>query len=154
MSTALTRIIGIGNPLMADDGIGIKIIHELQKQELPKNVELIDGGCGGFKLLPLFTDCQQLIIVDAADFAAKPGSIKILTNKDLHQIPSPQPNRSGHFFSLPELLEAAQKLNQLPPLTLYLVQISACSPDTKLTAEIETALPALVETIRNILKTP
>lgn len=154
MSTPRTRIIGIGNPLMADDGIGIRIIQHLQKQELPKNVELIDGGCGGLKLLPLFADCQQLIIVDAADFAAQPGKIKTLTNKDLHKIPSPQPNRSGHHFSLPDLLDAAQKLNQLPPLTLYLIQINSCYPDTKLTAEIKTALPSLVETISNSLKTP
>lgn len=149
MATDLTRIIGIGNPLMGDDGLGIRTIELLQQQGLPQSVELIDGGCGGLKLLPLFTDCNKLIIVDAADFNATPGKIKKLSNKDLPLLPTQQLQPSGHQIGLTELLQLSQKLNPLPPLSLFLVQIKTCQNGTGLSNELETALPALTRRIRS-----
>ncbi len=146
MATDLIRIIGVGNPLMGDDGVGIKVIELLHQQELPKSVELIDGGCGGLKLLPLLSGCRKLIIVDAADFSAPPGRVRTVTNADLHLLP-PAAKQSGHDISLPELLQTAQKLQQLSPLLLYLVQVKSCRPNTNLTAEINLTPTILVEAI-------
>lgn len=152
MPNGLTRIIGIGNPLMGDDGLGIEAIQLLQQQSLPNTVELIDGGCGGLKLLPLLSDCNRLIIIDAADFSAPPGSVRILTNSDLHRLPTPVSQPSGHLICLPEILHVAQKLQTLPPLTLYLMQINSCRPDNRLSNNIHAVLPALVATISNSLQ--
>jgi hydrogenase maturation protease len=146
MKSNLTRIIGIGNPLMGDDGIGIRAVQELHKVRLPESVELIDGGCGGLQLLPLFAGCQHLVIIDAADFGARPGQIRILGNNELPLLPFPKPRLSGHLFCLPELLQAAEKTEQLPPLSLILVQVKSCQPRPKLSDELQSALPKLLQT--------
>lgn len=147
MAAKLIRIIGVGNPLMGDDGVGIKIIELLQQQKLPDFVELVDGGCGGLNLLPLLSDCQQLIVIDAADFGSAPGSIKTLHNNDLNQLSSFCSEQTGHQIGLLQVLQTAHRLKQLSPLTLYLIQIRSCQPTINLTHELESALPLLVSKI-------
>ncbi len=62
-----TIILGIGNLLLGDEGVGIHIINKLKKLKLPSNVELIDGATGGFSLIPIFEKYKNdtFIIVDA-----------------------------------------------------------------------------------------
>ena len=150
--TLQTRVIGIGNPLMGDDGLGISAIEELQKQPLPASVELIDGGCGGLSLLPLFANCRQVLIIDAADFTAAPGDLRILHNADLALLPKPTKLANGHLFSLPEILQIAAKLQPLPPLTLYLVQVATCHSGIGLSLAVKAAIPSLVKQILKTLR--
>lgn len=150
MTSRTTRIIGIGNPLMGDDGIGISAIGALQQAALPAHVELLDGGCGGLSLLPLLTDCQQLIIIDAADFGAPPASIKVLAGTELDQLPAPRPGQACHNFGLAEILSAATKLGTLPPVTLVLMQIATCQPHFGLSPKVAAALPRLIAAIQKI----
>ncbi len=138
---------------MGDDGFGIKAIERLQQLDLPLSVELIDGGCGGLKLLPLLADCRQLIIIDAADFGAEPGSRRILSDKELHGLPPAAFQKSGHHIGLAELLDAAQKLGQLPPTTLYLVQIKSCLRNRGLSTEITPAFTDLSKYILELNRT-
>lgn len=147
MSSDQIRIIGVGNPLMADDGVGIEIIHRLEKIQLPEAVELIDGGCGGFKLFPLLSDCRKVLLIDAADFGAVPGTHKIFHNADLPNLLLSDAWQSGHSFNLQEILLTAQKLNQLSPLSLHLIQINTCQPATHLSNEIEAALPGILSNL-------
>ena len=145
------RIIGIGNPLMGDDGIGIAAIEQLQQEQLPPNVELIDGGCGGLNLLPLLAECQQALIIDAADFGAPPGTIKILNNADLDQIP-PQPNRlSSHQPGLAEILFFSKKLRQLPKLNLIFMQAISVGSSSALSPQVMVYLPNLKQKILDCL---
>ncbi|NOY13947.1 MAG: hydrogenase maturation protease [Deltaproteobacteria bacterium] len=154
MTTRLIRIIGIGNPLMGDDGIGISVIERLQKEPLPASVELVDGGCGGLTLLQLFDGCGRLIIIDAADFGAPVGSIKTLDNHELDQLPAALPHQASHNFGLAEALHTAEKLGSLPPLTLFLLQVAACRPQLGLSNPVEKALPGLIKTLRQIIDRP
>ena len=111
-------------PKLVDELVkcGISAIAQLQQESLPANIELIDGGCGGLTLLPLFEDCQRLIIIDAADFGASAGSIRTLRNPDLNQLPAALPHQASHNFGLIDILRAAEKLGSLPALTLVLLQ--------------------------------
>ena len=79
-------IAGCGNPLFADDGFGPAVIEELQKLTLPDNVTIQDGGAGAPHFIFNFLNpevTKKLIVVDIADFNAKPGSISRITGKDL-----------------------------------------------------------------------
>ncbi|MCK5591130.1 MAG: hydrogenase maturation protease, partial [Candidatus Pacebacteria bacterium] len=58
-------VLGIGNLLLKDEGVGIHAIQALEKESLPKNVELVDGAVVGFDLLPIIESCDKLIIIDA-----------------------------------------------------------------------------------------
>lgn len=69
------KIIGIGNLLLMDEGIGIHAVNELLKHKLPENIEIFDGGTGGFKLLELMYEAGRVIFIDAVDNGKKPGAI-------------------------------------------------------------------------------
>ena len=58
-------ILGLGNVLMGDEGIGVRAIEYLKDKSIPANVELLDGGTGGFHLLSLFEDYPMMIMIDA-----------------------------------------------------------------------------------------
>ena len=79
-------IVGCGNPLFGDDGFGPAVIEEMQKLSLPDNVTIQDGGAGAPHFIFNFLNpevTRKLIVVDIADFNAKPGSISRISGKDL-----------------------------------------------------------------------
>jgi len=69
-------VLGIGNPLLGDDGFGVEVVKRL-KEEIgePPDVEIIDGGSLGIYLLPYLEDKTHLIVVDVVNFGGKPGEI-------------------------------------------------------------------------------
>ena len=70
-------ILGIGNILQSDDGLGVHIVNHISQSEieLPHNVEVIDGGTAGFDLIPLMQGYEKIVIVDALKYKDEPGSI-------------------------------------------------------------------------------
>jgi len=79
-------IVGCGNPLFGDDGFGPAVIEEMEKLTLPDNVTIQDGGAGAPHFIFNFLNpevTKKLIIVDIADFNARPGSISKISGKDL-----------------------------------------------------------------------
>ena len=81
-------IVGCGNPLFGDDGFGPAVIEEMEKLTLPDNVTIQDGGAGAPHFIFNFLNpevTKKLIVVDIADFNAKPGSISRISGKDLNR---------------------------------------------------------------------
>ena len=72
-SPRVTLVVGLGNPLRGDDGIGPRLASELARRQLPPGVRVIDGGSGGLDLLRLWDGWPRVVIVDAADVAQEPG---------------------------------------------------------------------------------
>ena len=68
-------ILGIGNILLTDEGIGVHVANELAKMDLPSGLSVVEGGTDGFRLLNVITEADRLIVVDAVKGGAKPGSI-------------------------------------------------------------------------------
>lgn len=74
-------IIGLGNPLHRDDGVGLLLLQRLQTQriDLPKNIEYIEGGISGMNLLHLLTQFDTVLLIDAVDFKGKPGDARVFS---------------------------------------------------------------------------
>jgi hydrogenase maturation protease len=84
--SARTVVIGLGNPLLSDDAIGLEAAARLTARfELPADVEVADGGTWGIKLLPDIEHADRLLLLDAIDTAAQPGTV---TRLDGEQIPA------------------------------------------------------------------
>ncbi|WP_419779587.1 HyaD/HybD family hydrogenase maturation endopeptidase [Maridesulfovibrio sp.] len=79
-------VLGVGNILFTDEGIGVKVVTELQKEySFSENVELMDGGTLGTKLMGPMMECDFLIVVDAVLGNDEPGSVYRLTGDDLRK---------------------------------------------------------------------
>ncbi|GBD98472.1 hydrogenase 2 maturation protease [bacterium BMS3Abin07] len=121
-------IIGIGNILMSDDGVGVFAVQELMKRySFPDNVELIDGGTKGLELLPFVEGKKKLLFVDAVNFDKEPGTLGELS-KD--EIPGYFATKlSVHQIALPDLVGAGRLLGTLPE-DIHLVGIQPESTET------------------------
>ena len=108
--------------------MGVHIIRALQdRYTLPEGLELIDGGTMGLDLLPFIEDKDHLLIVDAVDFNAEPGTIRTLQDSDIKKFLDMK--FSVHQIGLPEMLFAASLQGILPPV-ICLVGIQPKSLDT------------------------
>ena len=78
-------VIGLGNPIMGDDGLGLAVLEHLQTAyTFPPEIELVDGGTWGMNLLPVIEDADELILIDAINAGALPGTFVRLEH---HQLP-------------------------------------------------------------------
>src|SRR5688500_4446539 len=80
---ARTVVIGLGNPLMGDDGVGLAVLERLRDDWQLDGVELVDGATWGLSLLPVIEDAERLVLVDAIAANGAPGDIIELTRDRL-----------------------------------------------------------------------
>src|SRR5512139_240948 len=121
MSTSNRRIvvIGLGNPLMGDDGLGLAALDELRTgYALPPEVELVDGGTWGINLLPVIEDADELILIDAIDVGAAPGTFVRLEHERLPRYLATK--ISPHQVDLRDVLGLAELRGTLPANTVAL----------------------------------
>lgn len=74
-----TLVLGLGNVLMSDEGVGVHVVRALEQMELPAHVECLDGGTGGFLLLEPMQQADRIIMIDAAADDSPPGTIRRIT---------------------------------------------------------------------------
>ena len=109
-----TLIIGIGNSLMTDDGAGVHVIEALEKMNLPADVELMDGGTLGFTLLESVETADRLIVVDAANLEAEPGTVQVFENEKMDAYLSSCRRSSVHEVNLMDVMSAAKFRGTMP----------------------------------------
>ncbi len=114
-------ILGIGNLLLQDEGIGIHAIDYLKNKTLPNHVELLDGGTGGFHLLELFQRYNRIIIIDATLDQNEPGTVRLIEPKYSTDYPK---SLSAHDIGLKDLVESAMLLGNSPKVYLIVVSIN------------------------------
>ncbi|MGA2059897.1 MAG: hydrogenase maturation protease [Thermoguttaceae bacterium] len=142
-------ILGIGNLLMGDEGLGVHAIRILQEQTWPAGVELVDGGTGGFNLLSYLSDYPTVILIDAVMDGRDPGKVTIIKPQFLSDYPR---TLAAHDVGLRDLIETAALLGPLPVMYLITVSIAEIREGaTELTPAIEQALADVVRSVRNIL---
>lgn len=143
------RIIGVGNPLMADDGLGIVAAERLAALDWPEGVEVLDGGTGGLTLLDLFSGARAVILLDAVAMGAAPGTLRRFTIAELARLPAEAPRLSLHGGGLAEVLALARALGELPPLLLFGVEPARVEPGIGLSPPVAAVLEALLAAVRS-----
>lgn len=143
-------ILGIGNILLRDEGIGPHVIDKLKEIKLPDNVELLDGGTGGADLLDFICDRQKLIVVDAIQTDIEPGCIMRLTADDLTT--DSRQNISLHEFGLLETLTMAKQLDCDPKEVIIIgVKPKDITSGVEISDEVSSVVPKIMESILNEL---
>jgi hydrogenase maturation protease len=141
-----TLIIGVGNILMRDEGIGVRVIESMQEgYDLPDNIELLDGGTAGYSLIDCMYDFDRLIIIDAVLSGSAHGDICRLSPDDIAG--EKKLKMSGHKIELPELLALGKQLGELPETTLLGIEPEDMSWGMELSSTVKSTLPAIIEAV-------
>ncbi len=113
---AHTLVVGVGNELLGDEGIGVHVARALRARALGEGVEVLDGGTTGFELLPWFRGKERVILVDAIRTRAEAGAIyRIPAEEVAGFLPHPS---SAHGSDLGELIRAALALDPAPEVRI------------------------------------
>ena len=148
-SPAQSLILGVGNLLMGDEGVGVHIIRALENERLPPTVTTLDGGTGGFHLLSLFEEFDPIIMIDATMDGAPAGTVRVLQPRFASDFPR---TLSAHDIGLRDLLESASILGPLP--TLYLITVSIDrlqSMSMELSEPVGKAIPEVLRRLYEIV---
>jgi len=118
-------VLGLGNVLMGDEGVGVHVVRSLEKHTLPVNVECLDGGTGGFVLLEPLQSAGRVLIVDAAADGNPPGTVTRTTPRFSRDYP---PTLTAHDIGVKDLLDVFYIQGGGPDVVLYAIAIDPQQP--------------------------
>jgi len=148
-----TLIVGLGNILLKDEGIGVRVVESLRDEYLlPDNIRLLDGGCGGLTLLEFMAKVEKLIIVDAARCGAPAGTVYRLGAEDI--IRENGDALSGHQTGLRVALSLAGKLQTMPDTVIFGVEPCLIDYGLELSSELKPAVGKVIMAIFSELGLP
>jgi hydrogenase maturation protease len=140
-------VLGIGNVLMGDEGVGVHAIRALEREGWPEGIALVDGGTGGFHLLEYLQDYKSIVMIDATMDGQPAGTVSVLRPKYASDFPR---SLTAHDIGLRDLIEATALLGALPDVTLITVSIVEIkSMVLTLSDPVESAIPM----VRRLLQT-
>jgi hydrogenase maturation protease len=135
-------VLGVGNVLMGDEGVGVEVARRLQGVELPDGVECLDGGTGGFALLEPMGRARKIVLIDAAVDGAPPGTVCRLTPRFSRDYPR---TLTAHDIGLKDLLDAFLLLGDPSEVVLFTISVvPPAEPRLDLSPAVEAAVPAVV----------
>ncbi len=137
-------VLGVGNTLMQDDGVGVLAVRALaETYELPPEVRVLDAGVIELTLLTELAGVERLLLIDAMQGGGEPGTIYRLTPDGLR--PRAGPSLSAHETGLSEVLSVARLLGRLPQTRILGIQPKEAGlPGLELTPPLQGALPRVV----------
>jgi hydrogenase maturation protease len=142
-------VLGIGNILLGDDGVGVRVVDALRELAgrgdvaLPRGTQLVDGGTRGRALLPWLDEARAVLLVDAADVAGPPGTVRVLRGSEL--APTPTREVATHATGVDDLLAAARSAGVLPAAVAMVgVRPAALDTGLELSDAVRAALPTAV----------
>ena len=155
-----TLVLGLGNELYGDDGVGIHVIRELRSKikkekvlsSVFRDVDLLECSLTGLALLDVIIGYDRLILVDTIKRSdPKTGRITLLKEKDLRHLPGPSP----HYVSIPQAIEIGRQIKQKVPDETEIIAIEAkkiYDLGEELTKTMEIALPSIIEKTIELVK--
>jgi hydrogenase maturation protease len=141
-------VLGIGNLLMGDEGVGVHAVRRLEGT-LPPHVTLLDGGTGGFHLLGELADHDPVFLIDATLDGRPPGTVSEIEPRYASDFPR---TLTAHDIGLRDLVESAALLGRLPRIRLVTVSVGDLQPmEMTLSPEVAAAIPEVVQRIHRLV---
>jgi hydrogenase maturation protease len=143
-------VLGVGNVLLRDDGVGVHAIRALERLAerdslaLPPGTSLVDGGTLGLGLLAAVADARAVLLIDSAELGRTPGSVEVIHDDALRQAPAR--NASTRRAGVIVLLATARLAGTLPSAVVLVgVQPGEIAVGLALSEVVESALPTVVQ---------
>lgn len=142
-------VMGIGNYLMGDEGVGVHLAQRLSALSLPSNVDVVDGGTGGFHLLEYFETYQKIILIDATLDGKPAGTIRLIKPKFASDFPAAM---STHDIGLKDMVSSLQLMGKQPDIHLFVVSIETIQQrGIELTKEVEAVVAELMKKVVELM---
>ncbi|HWP97745.1 MAG TPA: HyaD/HybD family hydrogenase maturation endopeptidase [Syntrophomonadaceae bacterium] len=143
-------ILGLGNPLFQDEGLGIHVIHQLLKEDIAQQAELVDGGTDALALLGVVEEAETLIIIDAINSGHDPGTLQVLKGEEIPLLLSSK--ISPHQIGFQEVLALANLRGKSPSRIILIgVQPESLDWGTELTPRVAQTIPRIRNMIHELL---
>ncbi|WNY27100.1 hydrogenase maturation protease [Methanolapillus ohkumae] len=150
------RVIGCGNLWMGDDGVGIRTVEKLVQMKedgfsLLQDVDLIDAGVSGLDMLGFLEGIDKIIIVDAIKSGENTGSILKVKGEDLLLGDDVGKMMSSHDVSVPTVLLIAEKIQKLPEIVVFGVEIDKHCDEVNLTLDMHPAVENAIDKVISLI---
>jgi len=143
-------VIGIGNPLMGDDGAGIAVLDILKEYGLPSGAELIELGTGGLSLLHKIEGFNRVVLADAVDFGGEPGEVQLFLPEEVDTIKTV--GYSLHDVDILRVIELAKQLEKCPEtIVIAAIQPVSLKHSTDLSPQVKANIDVLANKIRDLV---
>lgn len=140
-------VIGVGNSIQMDDGVGIHFLNALGKEIIPDEVELFDGGTLGIDLMYYIEGREKLIFIDSVKADQKPGTLFRFEPNDLTYDDAPK--TSIHQIGLIESLQMISMIGKAPEkIVIFGVQPKTIDWGEELTSEVKASIPKLIKIVK------
>lgn len=140
-------ILGVGNILLKDEGVGVHTVNELKKLDLDEDIALIDGGTSGMDIISLI-EAEKVIVVDAIKADAKPGSIFKFKPEEINDASQKKINLSLHDVGLLQSIKLAELIGRKPDVTIFgIVPFDYSDLGLEITPELSEKVPRLMELV-------
>ena len=145
-NTPKILVLGLGNVLLSDEGVGVHVVRALASHALPPNVECLDGGTGGFVLLEPMQNADRIVMIDAAADGNPIGTVTRTVPRFSRDYP---PTLTAHDVGIKDLLDLFYMLDGGREVTLYAISID---PIQQISLELSSVIKkAANEAIERIL---
>jgi hydrogenase maturation protease len=145
-------VIGVGNLLLRDEGIGVHLAHALEEQALPEGVQIVDAGTGGLNMLYAMERAKKVIFLDAAEMGKAPGAFVRFVPRDV-KLCGAEHAVSFHELGLPQVLDLADALGVACEVVIFGVQPKDLSWGIGLSPELARAVPEILAAVAQEVRT-
>jgi hydrogenase maturation protease len=146
-------VLGVGNLLLSDEGVGVHVANKLMEMDLPSAVQVVEGGTDGFRLMNIVTEADRLIVVDAVKGGGPPGSIYRFGVKDAQTYPDAY-KTSVHQIGILEVIHLSELVGKTPETTIIGVEPKSLDIGMELSPEVHAKLSRIVELVVEEIKRP
>jgi hydrogenase maturation protease len=154
MNKNKTLVLGIGNTLLSDEGVGIHVINQLiLENEFSPDVFYMDGGTLSFTLAQSIESCDQLIVVDASEIKSAPGAVQVFENEAMDYFITNGNKKSVHEVGLVDVMSIAMLAGNLPSRrALVGIQPESLDWGEHPTEAVRQAIPLACEEVNRIIQ--
>jgi hydrogenase maturation protease len=147
-----TLVLGIGNTLLKDEGVGVHVVRALS-EDAGEGVDYLDGGTLSFTLAGPIAEAERLIVVDAAQLQAPPGTVRLLVGEEMDAFVGGKRKASVHEVGLADLMAIAQLTGRWPARrALVAIQPKEVDWGEHCSPEVAAALPVACRLVRDQLE--
>ncbi len=143
-------VLGLGNLVLKDEGVGIHAVQRMQRDTLPEGIDILDGGTGGIFMIGTLQQYDHVIMIDATLDTNPPGTVRRLKPKYSTDYPRLM---SAHEIGLKDMIDAMIVQDHIPNIDLVIVSARDVQEiGMELSPPVEKALPKIMDTVNEIIQ--